>query len=139
MYRTYLVLILISLSLPSHAQLGGPSNFDDCVAERLKEYQNPREVVWLVQKACQREFEVPVDPEKISVKWTGRDKSYFGRIKVEVTIDKNTSDFEITKAELEFSEEECANADANSFDIKAIADFTGWAPWAGASPTATVT
>jgi len=107
--------------------LGGPDNYDACIVDRMKGMD--KTVIYTVQKSCEREFEVILKPDQkklIHIAWSTSSSKEIG-----VEIDKNESDFKVTKATLAFSKTECGNTKDEDFSHIVDVDFSDWIPGRG--------
>ena len=125
-------LAFLILSGPAKADLfGGPDNFDECVADKMK--GQIASMIYTVRRACERKFETELQADQrklIDIGWSDSTKS-----NVSVFVEENDSDFVVTRVLLTFSKAECGQAKSEEFDVKVEADFSGWVP--GSDPKIT--
>jgi len=111
---------------------GGPSNYDECMVERMKGQE--RYMYSTVRKSCEREFEVKLQKKYlVDLNWV--DTASSG---VVVSIAKNNSEYEVTKAILIFSMKSCEESKDADFKIQAEAVFSSWIPGKSAGEKADV-
>lgn len=110
--------ILLTLSQASHAGLFGPSNFEECVLDRMK--GQDRSMIYVAREACTKAFpdkpmERYLDDEKIKSTWCESTKS-----KQIICITEQPKNYEITKVEADFYIDKCENIrDKKPVTIKA--------------------
>lgn len=125
MNKIMYVLSVISILFPGSVMaglFGGPSNYDECMVERMKGQE--RYMYSTVKKSCEREFEVKVEKKYlVDLDWT--DTTSSGVI---VSIGKNDSEFEVTRAALIFSKKSCEESKDTDFNVQGEANFSSWIP-----------
>jgi hypothetical protein len=135
MWRSITALVVCLVPGIAAADLfGGPSNYDACVAERMKGLE--RIMFNTVSKSCEREFEVklaPRDKKLVDVDWVNTTET-----SVEVNIQKNDSDFLITMVVLAFSKKPCEDSEGGDYEIIREVDFKHWMPGRDAKTDATI-
>ncbi len=118
------LLVCLAPSIAIADLFGGPSNYEACVAERMQGLE--LKLFDTVRRSCEREFEVklvPRDKRLVDVGWTNTTET-----SVEVNIQKNDSDFLVTKVVLAFSKKSCEESEGSDYEITREVDFTHWMP-----------
>lgn len=115
--KVILCAALLICSGAANSGLLGPSSFEDCVLDKMKGQQPTMRPT--AARACEREFERPVDVGLVHFAWTAPGT---------VSIDKNDSDFAITRAVFSFSRVACESAKDSDYSIRAEVRFAGWIP-----------
>lgn len=110
-----LVLLIVSGSVSSG--VFGPSNFEECVLDKMKGQLPAMRPT--ASKACERDFERAVDISLVEFAWAAEGT---------VNIRKNQSDFAITRAVFSFSHVACDRAKENDYSTRAEVTFAGWVP-----------
>lgn len=118
--------LFIAPKLAIAGLFGGPSNYDECVVDRMKGQE--KFMYGAVRRSCEREFEVKLDDiSSVKLNWTNTTSDG-----IEVSIGRNDSAYELTKALLMFSKKSCDESKDADFNIRAEAVFRSWMP--GKSP-----
>lgn len=126
-------VLLCSMPLANAGWLGGPSNLEECMLERMKGQNSTPFVIATVRKACERDFAVQIDMNQIKVEW-----AVGSATETQVNITRNDSDFAVTKVVVDFSRAACDKAKDEDFNVRGEATFTGWIPGAAPKTSAAV-
>jgi len=113
-----IISLLLSFLQISHAGLFGPSNFEECVLDRMK--GQDRSMLYVAKQACTKAFpdkpmERYLDDENIESTWCESTKS-----KQVICVTKQPKNYKITEIEANFYVDKCENIqDKKPISLKA--------------------
>lgn len=97
--------LLLTISQASHAGLFGPSNFEECVLDKMK--GQDRSMIYVAREACAKAFpdlEQSLDDESIKSTWCESTKT-----KQVICVTEQPKNYKITKIEANFYTDKCEN------------------------------